>query len=168
MAKRLRTGEVAPVFVQQAQFFKQARSIDKKVVTVLKPAQDGTQSSTTLVTATFPCTIVGLRWDLTFASGAGTGNASFGWAIVLNKDGLTEDTLATSDRATYYNPEENLIVYGRGTNCPFDKGGSTTRYDGSTKSMRKLQGGDKLMFITIGEATNTTEVQGAIQFFCKV
>jgi len=43
---------------------------------------------------------------------------------------------------------------------------TTNVFQGSTKTMRKLQRGDLLRFITLGVATNTQAVRGVVQFMC--
>ncbi len=140
------------------------RPIDKKLVAVLKAGVDATDVSTTLVTITFPATIVGLRWSLNFAQAAGTGLASHYWAIVIVREGVTVDSLGVSDAASFFNPEENCLVFGAGN---IINNTETLSYEGSTKTMRKMQGGDTLQLIIKGEATNTTDVLGVVQFFLK-
>ncbi len=142
------------------------RPVDKIMINVSKSSVDATQVATTLVTATFPCTVVGLRWDFSCFIDGGTGPASFGWAIIILRDGFTQKTISLTDGSTFYAPEQDCIVFGRGINQQIDIG-SGKHYNGSTKSMRKLMGGDKLMFICVGVATNTSSFAGVIQFFCK-
>ncbi len=140
------------------------RPIDKSLVAVLKATVDATQETTVLLTTTFPCTVVGLRWDISFDQDGGTGLAAYTWGIVVVRDGVTVDTLATSDAASFFNPEENMLVFGAGT---IDNNTQTKQHTGSTKTMRKMQGGDTLVYIHKGIATNTTGSRGVIQFFCK-
>ncbi len=66
-----------------------------------------------------------------------------------------------------YAPEQNVMVWGFRVIAPFDKVGSAESWTGSTKIMRKLLGGDQLIFIAVAEGTNTVEVRGGIQFFCR-
>ncbi len=140
------------------------RPTDKKIIAVLKAGIDGTQVATTLITATFPCTIQGLRWVLNLTQDAGTGTAFTNWAIVILRDGLTQPTIASTDGATFYQPEQDCIVFGSNT---IDNNVQSWHLEGHTKSMRKLMGGDKIVFIIVGSATNTTRCDGSIQFFCK-
>jgi len=140
------------------------RPVDKNLIAIAQTAIDATDQSTTLVTATFPCTIVGLRWDFSIIQTAGTGICTYYWAIVILRDGLTLPTLAISDGSTFYNPEQDVMAFGATT---IDNNTQTKQYMGSTKTMRKMMGGDKLIFISKGVATNTSRVDGVIQFFCK-
>ncbi len=140
------------------------RPVDKAIINVTKAAVAGSQVSTTLFTTTFPCTIVGLRWTITFMQDAGTGGTFINWAIIILRDGQTADTLATSDGSTLYNPEQDVMTFGV---IQIDNNTETKDNTGETKTMRKMQGGDKLEFIAIGVATNTVTIRGTIQFFCK-
>ena len=76
--------------------------------------------------------------------------------------------MATSDAATLYQPEQNVIAWGVGNIQDADAGTGPAQqmWEGSTKSMRKLQGGDQLVFayLSVDQAAIFT---GAIQFFCK-
>ncbi len=140
------------------------RPVDKKLVTVSKDGVDGTQVTTVLVTATFPATVVGLRWSLSFFQDAGTGTALFRWAFVIVRDGVTIDTLALGDASNFFNPEENCLIFGQGM---IDNNTETKDFEGSTKTMRKLQGGDTLVFVGAGATTNTVGIRGIVQFFLK-
>lgn len=142
------------------------RPVDKALIAITHVGLAAAQLTTTLVTVTFPCTIVGLRWDITTIATAGTAAPKFHWAIVKVQDGNTVKTLGTGNGGTLYAPEQNVMAFGATVVAPSDQAGSM-RYEGSTKTMRKMMGGDVLMFICLGEATNTQEVRGAIQFFCK-
>ncbi len=142
------------------------RPIDKELKCILKAAVDGTQVVTTLKTTTFPCTIVGLRWSLSFAQDAGGGQGQMYWAIVVVPDGVSASTMAFSDAADFYTPEQHVLAFG--TFLDNIAAVSTPKtVDGSTKTMRKMKGGDLLQFIAVGEATNTTAINGVVQFFCK-
>jgi len=140
------------------------RPVDKQLTAVNKDATAGAQVTTTLITVTFPCTIVGLRWDLNFFQDAGTGTAIGAWAIVVLRDGVTQPTIAISDAAQFYNPEQDVMAFGM---FAIDNNTETSQFIGTTKTMRKMMGGDKLVFIDLGIATNTHGLRGVVQFFCK-
>ncbi len=140
------------------------RPINKSLIAISKDAVDGTDVTTVLFTTTFPCTIVGLRWDIAFAQDGGSAEARYHWAIVVVRDGVTVDTLTISDAGAFFAPEENCLVFGAGT---IDNNNICQIRNGSTKTMRKMQGGDTLVFICKGAATNTVGVRGVVQFFCK-
>ncbi len=140
------------------------RPIDKSLVAILKAGVNATQQTTVLLTTTFPCTVVGLRWELSYEQDAGTGLCAFAWAIVVVRDGVTVDNLVTSDAGSFFNPEENCLVFGSGT---IDNNTQTKQFSGSTKTMRKMQGGDTLVYLHKGIATETSGSRGVIQFFCK-
>ena len=130
------------------------RPIDKSLVIVNKTAVDGTQVATTLLTATFPCTVTGIRWSMGAIADAGTAISQVRWAIVLVKDGLSASTMASSDGASLYDPEQNVLAFGYAALNDAAQG-SAMPFQGETKTMRKLMGGDKLQFIVASEATNT-------------
>jgi len=144
----------------------QKRPIDKSLV-VVSQTLNTTQQSTDLVTATFPCTVTGIRWDGT-ASAASTAGVRGFWALVLVKDGNSANTMAVSDGSTLYEPEQNVLAFGHfqcyDTDAGTGPGG--VHIMGSTKTMRKLMGGDKLSLITIASATGGPFNMG-VQFFCK-
>ncbi len=140
------------------------RPIDKNLIFISQSGTDATQETTTLFTATFPCTVVGLRWSITMSQDGGTGLCNHQWAIVIVREGLTIPTLATSDAATFYKPEADVLTFGTGT---VENNQTVSHFEGSTKSMRKFQGGDRLFFIVVGIASETTATKGIVQFFCK-
>jgi len=144
--------------------FKTKRPIDKKLIAIDKNALSDTQATTDLLQATFPCTITGLRWELSAAQDAGTGVAKLDWVMVIVRDGQTVDTIASSDGASVYNPEQDVLVFGSGIVI---NNTNSIQMSGSTKTMRKLMGGDKITWVARGVATNTLFVTGIIQFFCK-
>ena len=152
-----------PMFVRTSS---RKRPVDKILVNVFKTGVNATQVSTTLLTATFPCTVVGLRWDLSFLVDVGTSPGQYAVVIVILREGITASALALGDGATLYAPEQDVMAYFSGVNQQVDIG-SGKYYNGSTKIMRKLMGGDKLVFLIKGQATFTTICTGTIQFFCK-
>jgi len=160
--KRRRTNGGSVAVVQRSA----KRPIDKSLVYVAKTNLGGSQVTTDLLTATFPCTVTGLRWSLGAIADAGSAETSANWAIVVVRDGLSADTLSLTDGASFYNPEQNVLAFGTGALGPHDSGYSY-QFVGETKTMRKLMGGDKLVFVALGQATNTVTIKGCVQFFCK-
>ena len=140
------------------------RPIDKNLKYIKKTGVNATQVSTTLFTATFPCTVVGLRWSMDAYQDAGTGAANILWAVVIVRDGNSANNMGASDAADFYTPEQDVLAFGHGS---MDNNVDTQHWEGTTKTMRKFMGGDVLQFITLGANTNTSNVQGIIQFFCK-
>lgn len=159
--KRAR-GSNGPFVVQRSA----KRPIDKALV-VVNQSTTGTQQKTDLLTTTFPCTVTGLRWSLT-AFGSATGEQLLYWAVVIIRDGLSASTIATSDGASLYDPEQNVLAFGVVRLADRDAGAGPicANFEGSTKSMRKMMGGDKLSFISITDG-NTINVDGCVQYFCK-
>ena len=141
-----------------------SRPIDKKIVIVSKNGTAATQATTTLFTATFPCTLFGLRWNGAVMQNAGTGFADFKWVIVIVRDGQTISTLGVSDAADLYQPEQHVLAFGAGM---VDNNVEVMELSGSTKTMRKMQLGDTLVFVIRNIATDTVNTRVAVQFFCK-
>ncbi len=142
------------------------RPIDKKLIGIAKTTIDATQVTTTLLTVTFPCTIVGLRWSLGAICDAGTTPTSFGWAVVVVRDGNTIGNLQIADGTDFYTPEQDVMAFGAATLAQIDTG-SSNMFEGNTKTMRKLMGGDTLVWVGQAIATHTVRCAGCIQFFCK-
>ncbi len=158
-----------PQAMQQVQVVRTTgsrRPVDKLLIGILKTGVDATQVVITLTTVTFPCTIVGLRWDMGVTCDGGTAPGVFNWVIVVIKDGNVVGNLQASDGNDFYTPEQNVMAFGSSKISRADQGG-TRVWSGNTKTMRKMMGGDILQFVCQGSATTTTTVQGCIQFFCK-
>ena len=144
--------------------FQTKRPIDKSIRTVVLTGLDATDQNTVLVTATFPCTVTGLRWDINVIQEAGTATCFGSWVIVKEDQGQSVDTLNVTNAGSLYDPEQNVMAFG---NWLIDNNVQGQEYRGTTKSMRKLKVGDRLIFIAVGTATNTSQLRGQVQFFCK-
>ncbi len=170
MSKRMAVQEqFATVAVARGGFSGRARRpIDKKLI-VINQSITNAQTSTTLLTVTFPCTVVGLRWDVDLNSILTAGASSNFWAIVVVRDGVTTSTMATSDGADLFTPEQDVLVFGCYRSPDADLGGGPVvkTWQGSTKTMRKLMGGDTLRLIGLGTTATTGTLLGVVQFFCK-
>ncbi len=156
--KRRRTGGFQQAIVPRAK-----RPINKQLVFVDRNA-GSTQLTTTLITATFPCTIVGLRWSIAIDQSAGTGTAKGAWLIARVKESTTVSTMSFSNGASFYEPEEEVMAFERWS---IDNNTETKMFNGDTKTMRKLQSGDQILFLALGVATDTSNIEGIVQFFCK-
>lgn len=142
------------------------RPIDKSLINVVQSTGTA-QLSTTLVTATFPCTITGLRWDADVVSSLVLSGGR--WAIVIVRDGQAASTLALSNGSALYEPEQDVLAFGTWNAFASTGGGPTVqKVQGSTKSMRKLMGGDSIQFISLGDVASGAVIEGVLQFFCKV
>lgn len=161
--KRRRTS--APVFQAQKK-----RPIDKNLICINKAwSAASTQMETTLITATFPATITGVRWSLNVWTADSSSTGILTWAIIRVKDGLSASTLSFSDGGTVFEPEQEVLAFGSSVlqQNDLNAGPLTQHFEGDTKTMRKLMGGDKIMFIAKPEAVWTGGIDGVIQFFAK-
>ncbi len=142
------------------------RPIDKniKIINIVIGSSTSIQA---LVVATFPCTIVGLRWEVSYTNDTANTSQFVRWAIVLLRDGELAGSLGSGNLGTLYTPEQNVMAFGAMiiTGNSFSEVGR--HESGSTKTMRKLMGGDKIVFLAAGTSANGASVTGAIQFFCK-
>ncbi len=140
------------------------RSIDKKLI-VIGHTTSTTQQVTTLFTATFPCTLTGLRWTISHVNTAGA-VVTTSWALIIVRDGNVVDTIALSNAASFYNPEQDVLAFGTHTDLTT---ATSIGYDvqGSTKTMRKLMGGDTLQFISLASVVTSGNLVGVVQLFCK-
>ncbi len=141
------------------------RPIDK-LLKVTAVTVTSTVTSTTLQTTTFPCTVVGLRWSLS-ASSAVASIQDVWWAIVVIPDGESANTPAISNAADFYTPEQNVLAFGHGQMVDNTLQSMALQWDGATKTMRKLKGGDVLAIVHISSDANGALFRGIVQFFCK-
>lgn len=153
--------------LKRARTVSRSRPIDKQLIVINKALALGVQADTNLITATFPCTITGIRWSLGAFGNAG-GPSQVYWAIVLIKDGNAISNFATSDAASFYQPEQDVLAFGFGHTADIDAGAGNAQshWEGSTKTMRKLMGGDSLAVVMISNGSLAT-FDGIVQFFCK-
>ncbi len=142
------------------------RPIDKQIINVAQTV-DASQAQTTLFTFTFPGTVTGLMVDLSFIQDAGTGTGAYSWVIVALREGTTLSTISLTNAGSLYQPEQNVMMWGRGTSIRSTGDNAVRNYSQRTKTMRKMMGGDTLVFASLGEATNTHFLNGAVQFFIK-
>ncbi len=154
---------------QQRQFpARSRRPTDKELKYVLQTATNS-NVTTTLKTTTFPCTIVGLRWDLQFLIAIATANPIVNWIIVVVHDGNSANTISQSNASDMYTPEKDVMAFGTVALMQNDSvlGPGTMHIQGQTKTMRKMAQGDQLQFVTIANTASSVTVSGVIQFFCK-
>ena len=149
--------------------FSTKRPIDKKITVVLHDAVPNSQVNTTIFTATSACTMVGLRWRFNFTTDVNTAIAArIRWVIVLLEDGDTLDTIGTANAADFYTPEQNCLAWGVSVvRHTVNVSDWFSEVDGSTKTMRKMRTGDAIVAVFKGDNTQTTDVLGGVQLFCK-
>ncbi len=144
------------------------RPVDKEMIFISHTATTS-NTITVLKTTTFPCTIVGLRWDLAMRNILSTANPLVSWIIVVVHDGNTANTISQSNASNMYTPEQDVMAFGNLFLIDNDSGQGPTsvHVQGQTKTMRKLQAGDVLQFISFSDVANAANVRGTVQFFCK-
>lgn len=140
---------------------------DKQIISVLKTTVGGTKVQTDLYSANRAVTIIGLRWNLCFTQdGTGGGNnIAYGkWVIVHVQEGDTTHDPDLGDENTSYNPEQSVMAFG---DWAIDNKTQTKILIDESTAKRKLKVGDTLHFVALGVNTNTTHINGTIQFFTK-
>ncbi len=134
--------------------------INEKVLT--------TTEHKTMHDATYPCTITGIRWSLTIQGPAsGENDANFSWAIVITRDNNDTKSFNFASESNLYAPEQDVLAFGCCRLANADKPGPQTHhFEGSTKTMRKLQHEDQIKFV-YGAESSDGHVFGCVQSFCK-
>lgn len=168
--------------LKRKRYAKTKRSKNKYVKTILITDATATnkQINTILYSATYPCTIAGLRWNFACSQGNMTFNTgiNFFWIIYVIEEGdqpknLTIGTVNNAEANDGFKGEQNVIAWGKGQ-CTQNYNAT---FDSATKSMRKLQGGDVLAFsikyeIITGNNSGTdtpgVTCTGGVQFFTLV
>lgn len=117
----------------------------------------GTATTTIdLFQASYPCTIAGIRWSC-----VGVNAQTFTkWCIHILREG--EPNKNVNFGGALMNPESDVIAFGTfGTAAA--PGPALIPFEGSTKTMRKLQSGDKLCI----SAANSIVAAGTIQYIVQ-
>lgn len=146
------------------------RPIDKKLTNVLITNIVAAKQEVDLyAAATFPGTITGLRWSLQAFKDGGTADtmSNMAWSIVIVPAGTTTSTMTLASAGSLYDPEQNVLAFGRASGWDIVGDNNFTIFEGSTKAMRKLKAGDKLVFNTFGTAVERMAIVGTVQFFYK-
>lgn len=143
------------------------RPIDKQLINISQYVTT-TATNTTLYTATYPGTITGIRWDLQCIGIVNSLNQGR-WFIAHTRDGYTPNAPSLTGGSSLYQPETDVLAFGALLNYPDATVGVDTpiTISGSTKTMRKLQAGDRLDFVSLGSVANSMFMAGTIQFFIK-
>lgn len=144
--------------------FNSAGSTTSEVITVF----GGTNTNEAIATGTMS----GLRWDIDIAN-TNTGPSRAYWAIVIVREGYNPNALNIGNNSNLYTPEQDVLAYGVATltGSATESGPSIEMFSDTTRSMRKVQQGDRLMLLfassTSSPAVNDTTVNATIQFFVK-
>lgn len=143
------------------------RAIDKQIININHVVTNAAVS-TTLYTATYPCTITGIRWSLCYGQALDDNLSAGTWFIVIVRDGYSSNTPSLTSGSSLYQPETDVLSFG--SFCAFKDtsgSGASVLYDGNTKTMRKIQAGDQMFLVSLGTDVNQGTLFGAIQFFLK-
>lgn len=159
--KRQRTGG----FLHQS---KRVRPIDKRIAGVELALTATADSERVLYTATYPSTVVGVRWD--FSSAVATDAlVNVYWAVIILREGDDAQNLGFGNGSTLYQPEQDVLTWGftKLTESSSTAGPGIVHEVGETKTMRKLQGGDRLVLLAGCDVAVGANLAGYVQFFLR-
>jgi len=145
---------------------RKVRPKDKQIVinSTVTAFPSAAQQDFPLYTTTFPATVTGLRWQINF--GDTTGMTIFYWCIYLLRDGVPPGIVTGT--GTLFTPEQNVLAWGTGMTENKNNGESPSIYKdrGQSKGMRKMMGGDRLMFsYTASSFVTAAKMSSCFQFF---
>lgn len=129
----------------------------------------GTSSTESIATGT----LQGLRWDIDIQRISGTVSQRVYWAIVIVREGFNPNALNTGNGANLYTPEQDVLAYGTTVISPGSQEDSSARFSDQTRTMRKVQQGDRLMLLFTGQpiidptSENSLVINATFQFFVK-
>lgn len=145
------------------------RPIDKQILGVAA-AVTNVSTSYTFYTVAVPATLVGIRWDLQYQPNTAI-NANYVWCLVIVREGSTASQCGLANAVALYQPEQNVLMWGCGYGSLDTTAGGGRAWiphdQGATKTMRKLQGGDKIVLVTNASVAAAGYIVGGIQFFMK-
>lgn len=144
------------------------RPVDKELIYVKLDNASTVSDTSELITATFPGTITGLRWEAEILNGSDA-HAEYGWAIVHVQDGNAPKALTNTDEASFYQPEQNVLAFGTGALGKYGQGDARAVISGHTKTMRKLKQGDQMFLVLKNFVGGVGSIyfRGIVQFFNK-
>lgn len=156
------------------------RPIGKNLKSATIAYSYATQLNLDLYTCTYPATITGLRWTIGVRNNGATAAQGL-WIIYRLKEG--QGAFGISVNASIGNlttPEQEVLATGLLVTSDSNVSGQggtgpcTDKVMGETKSMRKLMGGDKIVFSFLGTHNASSGNQPAtgvvsvlVQFFDK-
>ena len=108
MSKRRRTQGSGVTFVRTDR----KRPIDKELFSLVQGVPNTNQVDTDLLTASFPGTITGLRWDVSMVNGAASHDA-ITWVIIHVPQGDSANAIGTGNGTNIYTPEKNVLALDR-------------------------------------------------------
>lgn len=86
----------------------------------------------------------------------------------MQRAGTNLNGLSFSNGGTFYATEENVLSFGVMSLGPkLTNNTSQTEVSGMTKTMRRLQSGDKLVLLYYTTSDVGASIGGVVQFFCK-
>lgn len=141
------------------------RPIDKLLTSVqLNVTASG--ATLLLATASYPCTVAGLRWSLVLSHTATNVTANCSWAIVTVSHGYSPSAISLTNGTTFYAPEQAVMAFSNGyiRSISDDAGPVSQWFYDTVRTKRKLQVDDKLYLVA--RSDQDCSLRGIIQHFC--
>jgi len=162
MLKRHRGGESVPALI------KYPRSTQKKkfITSILSAQADGNvHVLLNGVAVTYNGTVAGIRWGFGFTNASA--HAVIACLLYILREGTTDISLSQGDATSLFGglDPEDVLAFWSGT---IDDGNSTPlNFMGNTRTMRKMNSGDKLQFRWATEGVQTVVCGGAFYVLYK-
>lgn len=147
------------------------RNIDKQLIGINELHTTIADHPQILYTCTFPCTLVSMRWSI--IASATAVNTTFLWNICIVRQNVVGGpvtlTLPVSNNpgVTYSAPETDVIAFGISDAIVIAAKTASMPLQDSTKTQRKLQAGDQVVWVSHQLAANQISCAGVFQFFIK-
>ena len=142
---------------------KAKRPVDK-LIRFYSQNMDNSQDNVVLFTATFPCTLMGLR--VTLSPEAIVASAGYGaFVVAVVQDGTSPGTIDLTNGNSLYEPEQNVLTCGPVNTWMGSSTGSGWVYEEVVKTKRKMKVGDALVLSTLGTSATATPLRATITFF---
>lgn len=143
------------------------RPIDKKLFGMRVALPAAATTNQTIYTTTFPGTVTGIRWDLSFCPTASVATGDGVWCIFILREGVNIPVVAQAAfGALTDGPEQNVLACGNWTHGLLNEI-DIDRQIGMTKTQRKLMGGDTLGITFQSTGGGATLIKAILQFFIK-
>ena len=133
---------------------RRAKQETEKILYNIRVTSGGTATGNEIVyTATYPGVIQGIRLQGT-SRNTNDDPADCVVGVMIVREGISLPSIAISNGTVPYAPEQNVILIGTGSMSAQANGEPVLEWDMATKSKRKMQRGDRLVFFEVGNTGN--------------
>lgn len=145
--------------------YNRRKSVNQKILTSVSHIISSVQVSTNIFIATQGCRVGGIRWSLSCASQQ-SGNGEYAWAIVYVPEGRNPLTLeigtpsSANTARQLYMAADNVLACGL---LLIDNVLMGARTEGSSKAVRRMHEGDRIVLIMRRVDGVSIVASGAVQ-----